>query len=377
MKTFSFQLGHDFTPCQENASARVLTQADFENLGFLLASSELPDEYKFSRMGGWSVSVRSSIIRITFFKLIGTGIAAAFMALNVHTGRYTAFSCALAAAVNFVAAWHYHRIWQIRQQVFNGEAYRPLMSQVGRKSEKEENEKDEAIITFQEVAVDGLRHSDWLCTLGAFVKLEPHRTIAPRTLKKRAVAPICTVLMTLDLGHLREYLTAAANVPPMQVSKEWVASFQSLMIASATVYRFYLSEGRKSSDSDDFLSCRRLFALVTFLASCSIFSLVVFLLLDGLPAQSSEPSIDADIICLKVLTFVWVGYPLVSVAARIGHLNVKAHEYIAFWSFFKDVSYAALDVTSKGGLAIFFVLKAAWMDSEAELALLASNHSTT
>lgn len=190
MKTFSFQLGHDFTACQETASANgVFTERDLKKRGFLLANNELPDEYKFSRMGGWSVSVRSSIIRITFFKLIGTGIAAAFMALNVHTGRYTAFSCALAAAVNFVAAWHYHRIWQIRQQVFNGEDYRPLMSQIGRKSTSEEQEKDEAIITFQEVAVDGLRHSDWLCTLGAFVKLEPHTTIAPRTLKNAPSHP--------------------------------------------------------------------------------------------------------------------------------------------------------------------------------------------
>jgi hypothetical protein len=102
------------------------------NAGVRFAFSEQPDEYRFSRMGGWPVPFRSSITRVRTalaqplsviftgwlsdsallrqvitFKLVGTGIAAFLMANNPHTGRFTAFSCALCAAVNAIATVHY------------------------------------------------------------------------------------------------------------------------------------------------------------------------------------------------------------------------------------------------------------------------------
>ena len=87
-----------------------LSQEDLGKFGIEFSSKQLPDEYLFSRMGGWGVTFRGSIIRVAFFKLLGTGIAALLVALLPSTGRYTAFSCVLAAAVNFVACGHYWRI---------------------------------------------------------------------------------------------------------------------------------------------------------------------------------------------------------------------------------------------------------------------------
>lgn len=84
-----------------------LKEEDLRRVGIELSSLQLPNEYLFSRMGGWNVMFRASFIRIVFFKLLGTGIAAMLTALSPHTGRYTAFSCALCAAVNFVACGHY------------------------------------------------------------------------------------------------------------------------------------------------------------------------------------------------------------------------------------------------------------------------------
>lgn len=84
-----------------------LEEEDLRAVGVEFSSLQLPNEYLFSRMGGWNVMFRGSVVRVTFFKLLGTGIAAMLAALSPHTGRYTAFSCGLCAAVNLVACGHY------------------------------------------------------------------------------------------------------------------------------------------------------------------------------------------------------------------------------------------------------------------------------
>ena len=76
-------------------------------LNVKFAYSVVPDEYKFSKMGVWPVSFRASIPRIITFKMIGTGVVAFLMSINVNTGRYTAFSCTFCAGVNLIAAIHY------------------------------------------------------------------------------------------------------------------------------------------------------------------------------------------------------------------------------------------------------------------------------
>ena len=126
-------------------------------------------------------------MQITFFKLLGTGLAAALMTVSPHVGAYTAWSLSLSAAVNFVACGHYwyvltpelwlarqsHRhacfcvlryIWAVRNQTYRLGKYGKFMSEVGRASEGEalikQEKEDKSRIYFQEVTVDGLRHSD-------------------------------------------------------------------------------------------------------------------------------------------------------------------------------------------------------------------------
>ena len=122
------------------------------------------EKLQFSKMGDCAPVFRASVIRVTTFKLLGSGIAAAFMSLNQHTGHWTSFSCALSATVNFIAFAHYWRIWKIREQTFGGATYLQFMAQIPRSGE--EDALAQKRIVFQEEMVDGLRHSDWLCTLG-------------------------------------------------------------------------------------------------------------------------------------------------------------------------------------------------------------------
>lgn len=185
MPALSFKFGQvklggheaEYRPAATGGAVRSVQEDDFAKAGLTFSSNERPDKYMFSRMGGWNVSFRASVIRITFMKLLGTGVAAAFMAINQHTGRYTSFSCAMAAAVNFIACAHYWRIWSVRQQTFGGRKYEPFMSEVGRAPVedkgllKAEKENDERLIYFQELTVDGLRHSD--CTQHTLIHTLP------------------------------------------------------------------------------------------------------------------------------------------------------------------------------------------------------------
>ena len=84
-----------------------IQEKDLEKVGFTFATQQFPNKYQWSRMGGWNVAFRASICRIAFMKLFGTGVAAFLMAINPSTGRYTSFSCAMSAAVNALACFHY------------------------------------------------------------------------------------------------------------------------------------------------------------------------------------------------------------------------------------------------------------------------------
>ena len=198
----------------------------------------------------------------------------------------------------------------------------------------------------------------------------------------------CTlVLMTLDLGHLREYIYFASKgvVQQMPIAKEWLAALQSLMIFFATVWRFYTNEVRSTRNAKGGYDSPRLATIIfgcgSFLISCVLFVIICWGLLAGIPSSEDQVSanlpahLKADIICLQTLTLVWVGYPIISIVSRIGHWGRAGDYYSASWSVFKDIAYASLDITSKAGLAIFFVLKASWIDGAEENLLVAEGKS--
>ena len=356
---FTFTLPAPTKSISGAANPNNVTEESLKAVGFEFASNALPDEYMFSRMGGWNVTVRASVIRIVFMKLLGTGLAAAFMATSPHVGSFTAWSLTMAAAVNIVACAHYWRIWALRNQSYLGPKYDKWMANVGRAPTEDralvaaEKEHDQRAVYFQEVAVDGLRFSDWLCTL---------------------------VLLSLDLGHLRTYLFYATSgvIPDMPIAKEWVASMQAAMILFASVWRFYCNEGRSVLQPDGSHKPPALLTIVlawgSFVVSSILFYFIVWALLDGLPSVSDAfPShINADITCMRVLTLSWCGYPVVALASRLGHWGLPGDYFSASWSTFKDIGYAFLDVTAKAGLAIYFVLKASWVSGATEDALVAA-----
>jgi len=292
-------------------------------------------------------------------KLLGTGLVAAFLAFSSHVGEFTSWSLAMSAAVNFVACWHYYRIWDVRNQVYLGQKYAHWTAKVGRAPAEDtallaaEKEHDGRVVYIQETIVDGLRHSDWLCTL---------------------------VLMTLDLGHLRTYLhyVTSGAIPDMKISKEWVASLQAIMIGFASIWRFYTNEARSVLRPDGKHQSPSVATMVlgwgSLAVSCALFIVIVWGLVDGLPDTSSAfPShVNADIVCLRLLVWVWILYPVVAITPRLAQWNTPGSEYSATWSIVKDIAFASLDITSKGGLALWLILKTGWLSGDAEDALVAT-----
>lgn len=173
------------------------------------------------------------------------------------------------------------------------------------------------------------------------------------------------------------------------MSKEWLAALQSVMMLLASVWRFYTNEARnvlvRAARGEleavyrpaDF--CTVVLGWASFFGAAGVFGFIVFVLTADLPNDGSKlphSSLVSDVICLQVLVWIWIGYPLCALAARLGHWSMDGDKYLATWSTIKDLSFAFLDVASKGGLAIFFVLKSAWVDRVTEAVILTSANNT-
>jgi len=151
----------DLAPVVDADNGRQ-NQAQVGSLVSNLPFNQLPDSMRFSPMGGVPPFLRSGVIRVAFMKLSATGVLAGLVAIRA-TDSDAAFSCALAATVNFVACIHYYIIWMIRAQ---NPPYAFLSFASGRNQDgdwvgRSETKNEQSKMFAQELAVDGLRYTDW------------------------------------------------------------------------------------------------------------------------------------------------------------------------------------------------------------------------
>ncbi len=128
-----------------------------------LPTNQIPAALDYTSMGGCPVPLRSSVVRVVFFKLAATGVLAALVAAASDSKKVW-FPCALSAAVNLVAAVHYMLIWKIRAQnmppshMHLAFGRTPDGTFIGRSGEEAvEKTLESAKMFAQELAVDGLR----------------------------------------------------------------------------------------------------------------------------------------------------------------------------------------------------------------------------
>tara|TARA_Y100000389_G_scaffold31473_1_gene26649 strand:- start:2410 stop:3075 length:666 start_codon:yes stop_codon:yes gene_type:complete len=130
-----------------------------------LPTSQIPDDLDYGSMGGCPVPLRSSVVRVVFFKLVATGALATLVAA-ASDSRKVWFPCALSAVVNLVAAIHYMLIWKIRAQnmplshMHWASARTAKGTFVGNLDDDADQKRLEATRMFaQEFTVDGLRYA--------------------------------------------------------------------------------------------------------------------------------------------------------------------------------------------------------------------------
>lgn len=294
----------------------------------------LPDDYRHGEMGGCNPLFRASWVRAAFMKLAITGVIAGLASVltaNEKAGR----SCALAAAVNFVACIHYLMIWRIRAQSmptgyeYFASAHDKGGNWVGRTEAGNESNK----VVAQEIQVDNLRHSDWVVTLW---------------------------VMTLDLYTLAEQASGGKEPALGMYPAMAIIPFCVLF---GVAYRFYANELRPAKAGERPELTQVALGTASFVCGCVCMSVVIWGITSPLIGNdkitSDAAKTDRD--AVYCLTFAWLGYPVVSIVSRIMLRSTDGNEYDATTSWFKDASYAILDVTSKGGLALFVALRTAWV----------------
>lgn len=160
-KMVSFDLSNLSTSSREEteplaAKTKSEPKRSRDGIYALSAFHEVPDEWRFSRMGDCGqVPFRAGVVRFVFFKLFGTGIVALLAAARASNSKLS-FGCALSAAVNAVACFHYGLIWRARLQIYPSSLHK-FEAPVG----NPEDVHDATRIHVQDFFVDGWRFSDW------------------------------------------------------------------------------------------------------------------------------------------------------------------------------------------------------------------------
>ena len=135
-------------------------EAKYGTLVGNLPTNQIDASIDYTRMGGCPVLLRSSVVRVVFFKLFVTGVVAALVSASAES-KNVWFPCALSAAVNLVASIHYMLIWRIRAQnmpeshLHWSSGRLPDGSFVGNTRSVDTHESSKMFV--QELAVDGLR----------------------------------------------------------------------------------------------------------------------------------------------------------------------------------------------------------------------------
>lgn len=166
--------------------------------------------------------------------------------------------------------------------------------------------------------------------------------------------------MVFDLYHLADY--ASGGREP-QVPKFVAATTVPLVVFFGALYRFYANEFRTAPGGS--LNCAQItFGVVGFGTSCVLLAIVMYGILEPLTHDEiTDPKRKSDRDAVWILTLVWIGYPILSIVSRLlqARYSPDGTKFNPWISTLKDIVYAALDVTAKGGLALYVCMRSTWL----------------
>ena len=242
------------------------------------------------------------------------------------------------------------------------DAYKPYVGVVG-DPELDALNGDKSLevgarLTAQEMAVDGLRSSDWAVRLHAFKRTRFHAHTFSNLLLQ-----VTLVLMTLEMWKLAHHANNDTTAVPF-LDQYWCATLQPIMVFLGGIPRFYLNDFRQRNGNK--LSTGLVWlGIIAFLVACGLFGLTTGSLLDFIWRNGTPPDENLRLLDARVLTaliLVQIGYPLVYIFSLV-YLHCYGRPYDwpddrSFFyppglSFLKDMAYGTLDVTTKAGLALY------------------------
>ncbi len=322
-------------------AANQKTGAGALNDNFGLAKGN-PDVYGTTEGGAevtsvlvnWSVTQgRVFIVRVTLAFLYATGVLAFLGFLSTlgadsdqgdsAADRKRRYLCALSVVVNMVAVAHYKMITKIRGYEFGAGTTAATFAENKVSAFTKHNPK---IAIGVEMAVDGIRHSDWLITLIFLIYkiyyiagFEPDG-VTPKTgsiFETPGTAAACAVIMVV--------LSAIVRIGTDEV---WD-------------YRANLGQS--------------IVAALLWVASVVIMVLIIADI--DTAVELNKGAINVDL--YKSFYWIWIGYPIVSLfgwGVRLW-MAVSNKGYAGdtpeWLSLIKDLSYSFLDSWSKGVFALW------------------------
>ena len=169
--------------------------------------------------------------------------------------------------------------------------------------------------------------------------------------------------MVLELYHLAEY---ASDKKEPAVAKFVAMGLVPCVVLGGMLYRFYANELRKGVvngvDMTKIEPLQWVLGIGGFLGGCALMVPGLVGILSPVwdnDAITGDKKYDRDAVI--ALSLVWCGYPLVSFGSRVMLCSTPGNRYTAKAGCFKDTAYAFLDVTSKGGLALYAALRTTWL----------------
>jgi hypothetical protein len=357
---------------------------------------------RFEHVGGAPVPLRASIVRLPLFKLIGSGAAALLTAAG-SSDPFAVKTCAFAAAVNLVAVLHYYAIWQLRLQNIAGGALTQLMVKIRGRGDADAdttqflNLNKEAAgnagkLFAQEIAVDSLRSSDWAVTVRAHtndstLRANPFFSVIGSQL----------VLLYIDLHSVAQKVNNP-SAPGEFLPSHWGSAFQAFVVFLGSLTRFLCNNLRPPEDTSNH-AARPLprngwlvaIGVVAFVAATAVWVVSVVNLLDmvGLPDDAIDAQSREDCWFVRLVLYVQIGYPAIAVgeivwlnffstdlrdepgvggrneetgmpltALKRAKRRMPGSQMDPMLSLVKDVGYGTLDTLTKGGVAVYFVLRA-------------------
>lgn len=184
--------------------------------------------------------------------------------------------------------------------------------------------------------------------------------------------------MVLDLHALAAY--ANPNGVPWVV-KEWAAFMQTWIVGMGTIGRFFCNECRRDRNGTWPPRYSRgwygiAVGYASYLVALGIWLFTTLNLLRHVgPLESITDELKRrDGIVIYTIAIVQVGYAVMAFV-QVVWLNLFAtdlrtkqsnqpmpgNQYSPYLSFAKDMTYAGLDVTAKGGLALYCAMRTTWV----------------